>query len=263
MEELTVCSLLAPEAVILYRALAGALARCLGARASFLSGSSAAILDGPNPPDVVFVCSPPYVRLRQAPKPAYELLAAPVLTDPSFGGRPEYRSEVVVSADSAFGSFEDLRGARWAYNEPDSWSGHWAVRYHLARLGETAGYFGEAVAAGFHGRALRLVAEARVDAAAIDCHVLALTLARRPEIGARLRVVASLETAPIQPVLVSTRLPVSVREALRAALLGAGSGLGEVMLDHGVDRFLPVADPDYDPIRTRLEAARSSPLVRP
>src|SRR5690348_1488362 len=78
--------------------------------------------------DVAFVCSPPLVWLGGA----VEAVAAPVLADPRFGGRPLYSSDVVVGADSAYRSLDDLRGARWAYNEPSSWSGYWVT---LARVG--------------------------------------------------------------------------------------------------------------------------------
>ena len=104
--------------------------------------------------DVAFVCSPPLVWL----KGAVEAIAAPVLADPRFNGRPLYSSEVVVRSDSPYRSFEDLKGSRWAVNEPSSWSGYWVV---LERVGAWS-YFREVVEAGFHQRSLRLVAGGEV-----------------------------------------------------------------------------------------------------
>src|SRR5712691_11105628 len=78
--------------------------------------------------DIAFVCSPPLIWLGDAGQP----VAAPVLTDPRFGGKPLYCSEVVVNRDSPFQSLEDLRGTRWAINESSSWSGYWVT---LRRIG--------------------------------------------------------------------------------------------------------------------------------
>jgi len=83
-----------------------------------------------------------------------QAVAAPVLSDPRFNGRPLYSSEVVVRTGSPFRSFADLEGSRWAVNEASSWSGYWVV---LQRVGSW-NYFGEVVETGFHRRSLRLVA---------------------------------------------------------------------------------------------------------
>lgn len=153
--------------------------------------------------DVAFVCSPPLIWLGGA----VEAIAAPVLADPRFGGRPLYSSEVVVRRDSKVTSLAELKGARWAVNEPSSWSGYWVT---LDRVGEWD-YFGEVVSAGFHQRAMRLVASGEVDAAAIDCHVLAVETAAHPELGTMLRVVETLGPAPSQPVVVREDLDRAVR----------------------------------------------------
>jgi hypothetical protein len=154
--------------------------------------------------DLAFVCSPPLIWLGGA----VEAIAAPVLAGNRFAGRPLYSSDVVVARDAPFDSFGDLRGARWAYNEPSSWSGYWVT---LAQIGDWS-YFGQVVATGYHQRALdnlgpapiqpvvvrrgldpdlkhelqqRLlelrgpVAARKVDGAAIDCQVLAVAVLER------------------------------------------------------------------------------------
>jgi phosphonate transport system substrate-binding protein len=79
---------------------------------------------------VCWICGLPYVKKNNV-----DLLAAPVMSDPRYGGKPVYYSDVVVRADSSFRSFEDLRGVRWAYNEPGSHSGYNVTRYYLAKDG--------------------------------------------------------------------------------------------------------------------------------
>jgi len=161
--------------------------------------------------DLAFVCSPPLIWL----KGVVEAIAAPVLADPRFHGEALYSSEVVVRSDSPFRSFEDLRGSRWAVNEPSSWSGYWVV---LQKVRDWS-YFGDVVESGFHRRSLRLVADGEVDSAAIDCQVLAVELRDDPGLAQRLRVVASLGPDPSQPVVVRSTLEAGVKAALRERLL--------------------------------------------
>ena len=92
---------------------------------------------------VCWICGLPYIRKNNV-----ELLAAPVMRDPRYGGKPVYYSDVVVNADSDLRSFEDLRGKTWACNEPGSHSGYNLTRYHLAKEGLGAHYFGRVVESG-------------------------------------------------------------------------------------------------------------------
>jgi phosphonate transport system substrate-binding protein len=185
--------------------------------------------------DLAFVCSPPLTWL----KGAVEAIAAPVLADARFGGQALYCSEVVVRRDSRFRSFEDLRGCRWAVNEPSSWSGYWVV---LERIG-TWSYFREVVESGFHQRSLRLVAAGEVDGAAIDSQVLAVELRDDPALAKKLRVVATLGPAPSQPVVVRSGLDAGVRAALQTMVLSLH---GEELADYFIAGFAP--PPDYSSI---------------
>jgi phosphonate transport system substrate-binding protein len=185
--------------------------------------------------DLAFVCSPPLIWLNGT----VEAIAAPVLADARFAGRPLYSSEVVVRSDSRFQSFEDLRGSRWAVNEPSSWSGYWVV---LQRVKEW-GYFREVVEAGFHQRSLRLVEAGEVDAAAIDSQVLAVEMRDDPALARRLRVVETLGPAPSQPVVVRSSLDADVKAAIQAVLL---SLRGDVLAAHFIAGFVPA--PNYSSI---------------
>jgi phosphonate transport system substrate-binding protein len=192
--------------------------------------------------DVAFVCSPPLIWLGGA----MEAIAAPVLADPRFGGRPLYTSEVIVGADSGYKSFADLRGSRWAINEPSSWSGYWVT---LREVGDWS-FFGEIVRAGFHQRALRMVAGGEADASAIDCQVLAFELGKDPSLRERIRILATLGPAPSQPVVVRANLPADVKTALRERLLALG---GPVLERHLVKGF--AAAPDYSEIAAVVGSA--------
>ncbi len=192
--------------------------------------------------DLAFVCSPPLIWLGGA----VEAVAAPILTDSRFGGKPLYCSEVVVKRDSRFQSLDDLRGARWAINETSSWSGYWVT---LHRIGSWD-FFGEVIQAGFHERALRMVANGEIDGSAIDCHVLGVALRKDPRLAESLRVIETLGPGPSQPVVVSSRLDEGVKARIRERLLGLDDPL---MREFGVEGFAP--PPDYSPIAAVVGAS--------
>ena len=217
-----------------------------------------------NPPDVSFVCGLAYVELARAGRAAVEPIAAPLLQGRRCGGRPVYFSDVIVHRNCPAQSFAELRGRSWAYNEPYSHSGYGVARYHLVRLGETNGFFGKVVEAGWHEEAVRLVADGEVDAAAIDSQVLAVMLRDHPALAAGLRIIDTLGPSTIQPVVVARHLPDAVKAGVRAALLALGDDPdSRPHLDHGfVERFVAVNDADYDDIRAMQAACAAANFLR-
>jgi phosphonate transport system substrate-binding protein len=210
--------------------------------------------------DVCFVCSLPYVlHEREGRSPAIPV-AAPILIGDRYQGRPIYFSDVIVHTGSPAGSFADLRGASWAYNEPMSQSGYGITRYHLVSIGETDGFFGEVVEAGFHETAIEMVRSRRVDAAAIDSQVLSVALRDDPSLRDDLRVIDTLGPSTIQPIAVTKRFAPEVRDAIRTTLLDVHADPAvSPYLDHGfIDRIAPVGPDDYDDIRHMLEACESA-----
>lgn len=209
--------------------------------------------------EVCFVCSLPYVMFeREGISPA-EPVAAPVLVGDRYSGRPVYFSDVIVHRDSPFRTFEDLRGRSWSYNEPLSHSGYGITRYHLVRLGETDGFFGQVIEAGFHEESIRMVATKEVDASAIDSQVLAVALRDDLELRDTLRVIEALGPSTIQPVAVSKRVPTDLRERIRRVLLALGDEPScRERLDVGmVDRFVAVDASSYDDIRMMVDACEA------
>jgi phosphonate transport system substrate-binding protein len=213
--------------------------------------------------EVAFVCGLPYVEVTRRKGPLVEPLAAPLLQGPRYGGKPVYFSDVIVHRDSPFQSFADLRGRSWAYNEPLSHSGYGITRYRLVQMGETNGYFGKVVEAGFHERSIRMVCTREVDASAIDSHLLALTLRDHPELASCLRVIDVFGPSTIQPVVAVRHLPERLKDDLRAVLLAmAEDPVARERLAWGfVERFVSVDDTAYDDIRAMLAAAEAAAFV--
>ncbi|MGH2675662.1 MAG: PhnD/SsuA/transferrin family substrate-binding protein [Actinomycetota bacterium] len=210
--------------------------------------------------EVCFVCSLPYVTFERRGLDLAVPVAAPVLQGSRYGGRPVYFSDVIVRRDSPFRSFLDLRGRTWAYNEPLSHSGYGITRYHLVTLGETNGFFGEVVEAGFHQEAIRMVARGEADGSAIDSQVLGMELRDHPDLAEQVRVVEALGPSTIQPVAVSRRVPEDVREAIREVLVTMAEDpeVRERLRVALVERFVRVDAGSYDDIRMMVDACEAA-----
>ena len=260
---LRVASHLAPGVEPLYEFLAGYMANAIGRRWEFVVAESyercAQDID-----DVCFVCSIPYLLFADAGLIELDVVAAPVLRGHRYAGRPIYYSDVIVAASSPHRSFADLRGASWAYNEPFSHSGYMTVLHHLATLGEDLSYFSRAVEAGFHEDAIRMVADGRVGAAAIDSQVLDIELRDHPELSQAVRRIATIGPSTIQPVVVSrTRLTAAERNAITDALVAAAADpAARPFLDAAlVDRFVRMTPGSYDDIRSMFARVRKAGLL--
>lgn len=254
---------LSPNLLPLYRAVAAHVGKRLRVDTEVVAGGPYERLQADGH-DVAFLCGLPYVLLVDRGEADLVSLVAPVVHGERYGGRPIYYSDVVVRRDSEVRAFADLRGRVWAYNETWSHSGYNVARYHLLRLGETGGFFGRVRRAGLHLRALALVRRGEADAAAIDSHVLDVERRHDPSLDEDLRVIEALGPSTIQPVVASGRLPASLREELRDALVGMGEDPEAARaLDRAlVERFVPVTDADYDGIREMARAAKAAGFAR-
>ena len=260
--KLRIATFLAPNMLPVYEFIVDTFDRELGAGAELVLGESFnQFANGEI--DAGFICGLPYVQLTERAPAPVELLAAPVIRGDRYAGRPIYFSDVIVHRESPVRAFADLHDRSWAYNDLDSHSGYNLTRHHLLTMGETQGFFSRVVEAGFHQKAMRMVAAGEVDAAAIDSQVLAIELRDHPALAAELRVIAALGPSTIQPVVAARHLPVDLKAALRSILLRLGDDPNaRTELAHGfVERFVPVADRDYDDIREMLAAAEHAGFV--
>ena len=256
---LTFASYLAPTMMPIYRHVAERIGTTLGCETRVVVGESFDQISA-GEVDVAFVCGWPYVRLADIRPSPVELLAAPVLRGARYAGRPVYFSDIIVRADSRLQSFADLRGCAWSYNEPLSYSGYLATLFRLVQLGQTRGFFGTVVEAGWHEDSIKMVVSGDVDASAIDSQVLWIELRRHPQLRTQLRVIDTLGPAPIQPIVAGRHLPQRIRTAIRDTLLSLGAERADkrLLAQGGVDRFVAVSNEFYDVIRhIALEVART------
>jgi phosphonate transport system substrate-binding protein len=248
---------LAPNLLPVYRFITSYVGRRLGCATEIHVGTS---YEEAYSADVAFICGLPYVELERRRHAALEPLVAPILQGPRYAGRPICFSNVIVHADSPFWSFAELRGCCWCYNETLSQSGYGIIRYWLMRQGETSGFFGRIVEAGWHERSVRMVAAGEADASAIDSQVLAVAMKDDPVLRRRLRVIATLGPSTIQPVVAARHLPACLRERIRQILIEmADDPVARPVLHEGmVERFAPVNDQSYEDIRQMLREVESA-----
>ncbi len=208
--------------------------------------------------DVGFMCAPSLVLLRAADNPSVDLLpVAPVFADERAKGRPVYFSDVVVRADSNIVSFDQLRGRTWAYNDARSLSGWHSALERLRAVPAGSEFFSSTVASGSHLESLRLVAQHRVDAAAIDSNALIMERAEHPGHAARLRVIESWGPFPIQPAVVRASLPQETKRRIADHLSDLHrSGAIAALAGIPFERFAPVTYDDYLSSPAVVEAAR-------
>jgi phosphonate transport system substrate-binding protein len=250
---------LAPNMLPVYRFLTDQIANRLGRPVELVVGSSFDQFQS-GQVDLGVICGLPYVWLAAYRPAPVEPLAAPVLAGDRYSGRPIYYSDVIVHRDSPITCPEELRGCSWAYNEPASHSGHTITLYSLVRMGAGPGFFARVVEAGFHQRAIRLVAHAVVDAAAIDSQVLAIELRDHPELADRLRVVGTFGPSTIQPVVAASHLPDRLRDEVQQLMVElADHPSARPTLAYGqIERFAVVDDAAYDDIRTMLSVIEAA-----
>lgn len=246
---------MAPNAEETCRELARFLGRRLGVRTEFVDNifwqERERLLDL-GEVHLCWLCGLPYVWKADYSTPSIELVAAPVMASPRYLNRAIYFSDVVVRHKSRYTTFEDLRGASWAYNEPRSHSGYNVVLDHLRSLGEADGYFGDVIESGAHQRSLGLIVDGKVDASAIDSTVLDAELHRYPPMRSEIRVIHTLGPSPMPPWVMLTTLPAALKQSIRDVFLHMDEHAeGAAILKlWGIARFAPVDDTDYAPIRT-------------
>lgn len=145
------------------------------------------------------------------------LVATPAYAAPGCSGAT-YRSLLIVAQDSTAESLEDLRGARLAYNGPDSQSGYNVLRAMVTPLARGGTFFGSAWESGGHRASIAAVGAGQADLCAVDCVTHALLQMHAPAALAGTRVLMRSPPAPGLPYVTNADADDDLVEALRAGL---------------------------------------------
>jgi ABC-type phosphate/phosphonate transport system substrate-binding protein len=203
-------------------------------------------LDGPAP-GLVWMCGLETVLRQDDGRLAASIIGAPV-----FPGRsaPVYDSVIVAAERSAGDALADIGSRTLAINQPDSWSGHHALRAHLHRIGHPEARFARTVVTGSHEASMDAVLDGTADVAAIDDTVWTARIARDPD-AAALCVIDRTETWPAPPFSVTDATDAGLRETIRKAL--------PRVVVAGLAAIEPATDADYAIFRDGLAVSRSLP----
>ncbi|HLC05315.1 MAG TPA: PhnD/SsuA/transferrin family substrate-binding protein [Anaerolineales bacterium] len=262
MSTIRITTIQAPNQEFIIQELSAYIARRLGITTEFLVEAPwqerERLLDA-GQVEIAWICGLPYVWKAELGTPELELLVAPVMQGERYQDRPIYYSDVIMRRESRYERFEDLRGGRWAYNEPHSHSGYNVTRHHLAGIGAERDFFATTIESGSHERSIEMVIDGIVDASAIDSTVLELARDTDDRIRTDLRVLTSLGPSPIPPLVILKRVEDGLREDIRKALVEMHlQEEGRRILDKGkIKRLQAVRDEDYDPIRKMALEAKN------
>jgi ABC-type phosphate/phosphonate transport system substrate-binding protein len=191
-------------------------------------------------------------------------IAAPVVDEPRYGGAPIYFTDIVVRADSSYGSLEDTFGARVGYTVRDSHSGYVALREHLVpyRLARDAPLYGEVVGPLVSPRAVvEALGDGRIDVGPLDSYAHDLIRANEPQLAARLRTVATTRAAPIPPFVATAPLARDAVQNLQAAFAQAGAApeLQALRDTLRLAKFVVPRPEDYETFHARSAASERYP----
>jgi phosphonate transport system substrate-binding protein len=178
-------------------------------------------------------------------------------------GNAAYHSVVVVKADSAYKSLDDLKGKSLAWADPNSTSGYVAPKYFLKESGvEVDKHFARTGFAGSHENGIIAVLNGTYDAAATWwVNEERSNVQRMEDKGmipkGHLRLIWKSPRLPESPWAIHTGLPAELRRDVRAAILALPAADAEAwqQITDGKNKgFQEVTHKDYEPIVRMIEA---------
>ncbi len=168
----------------------------------------------------VFMCGYPIAFQLSEVVP----IAAPIPTAPWAQGKPLYRSDLIVKADSPFLRIEDTFGHRIGWTVEHSHSGFNALRHHLLsyRSPDRPALYSEVVGNLVTARGiLDKVLAGEIDVGPLDGYWHDLIRSHRPDLTDGIRVIGSTDIAPIPSFVAVPSLPAETILRLKTAFAAA------------------------------------------
>jgi len=195
--------------------------------------------------DLAFVCSGPYV-LGHA-KFGMEIVAVPVVN-----GETVYYSYLIARKTGPIESFDDLKGRKFAFTDPDSNTGCLVPRFMLAQRGvKPENFFRETFFTHSHDNSVKAVASGLADGAAVDSLIWEFMNATDPTFTDQTRIVLKSPSYGIPPVVVHPALDATLKQNLKALLLTLHTdATARSLLQHlRIERFTEGNDEMYQSVR--------------
>nr|WP_295975288.1 phosphate/phosphite/phosphonate ABC transporter substrate-binding protein [uncultured Bacillus sp.] len=198
--------------------------------------------------DVALVCSQAFVMGREK-----ESMKGIVM--PKVDGKPLYRSYIIVRKDSGINKLEDLQGKRFAYTDPDSYSGRLTVISSLIDKGaDPEQFFSKTFYTYSHDYSVLAVAQGVVDGATVDSIVYDQMMKSDEKEIANLKVIDYGEWVGTPPIVVSNYLSDDIVSKVTTVLLTMDKDpKGKEILDQlGIEQFISLDQNTYAPINEMI-----------
>lgn len=195
--------------------------------------------------DIALICSLEYVT--GSSEGYLEGIASPEVS-----GKALYRSYLVVRENSSIQTLEDLRGKRFAFTDPDSFSGRLFVLDLLKRKGYSAeNFFGKTYYTYSHDYSVKAVADGVVDGSSVDSLVFDKMKATGKTETKNLRVIETGDWVGTPPVVVSTQISKELKQSIQMILLSMDKDKNgiDVLKKMNVDRFVSFEPDRYRPVQ--------------
>jgi len=264
LDKLSLVSYLAPNMFWFYSAVGAYLSRVLNVKVD--------IVQSPDDPlkdplliearlDIAFICGLPFFRNHRVALNQFKAIVAPVMQAKRYQNRPVYFSDIIVAANNSFAVLDDLTGKTWCYNDPGSNSGYYLLLHRLIEAGKNSSFLGKAIQSSSHQRSIQLVAEGIVDYAAIDSTVLEQELYNSPALANRLRIIESIGSCPIPPIVAGQHLGAKLIDSVQLALLNPDAQLRSLMDKAQMQNYVAVQSEDYGAIASIYDTVVQSGLA--
>ena len=195
--------------------------------------------------DLAFVCSGPYVMGHE--EFGMELIAVPIVD-----GKPVYYAYILARRGAGISSFEDLRGKRFAFTDPDSNTGSLVPRFMLAQRRETPeSFFTEAFFTHGHDNSIKAVAEGLADGASVDSLIWDFLRTTHSNTAARTVIIQKSRPYGIPPWVVHPALDPDLKADLKKVLLSLHTDPSARRALEGIriQRFVEGNDASYQSVR--------------
>jgi len=192
-----------------------------------------------------FICSGPYVEGHD--KFGMEFLAVPQMYNDTV-----YYSYFIVNNDSQIRSFEELRGKKFAFTDPDSNTGKLVPTYVLGKMNETPDtFFKEFIFTGSHDNSIEAVSLKIVDGASVDHLIWEYLNKNHPELTTNTKIIEKHGPYGMTPFVTHPDTDPQLKEKLRYILLNMDKDEeGKKILSKiEVQKFVVMNDSSYASVR--------------
>jgi phosphonate transport system substrate-binding protein len=200
--------------------------------------------------DIAFVCTYAYIL-------GNDEFGMKLLVAPQVNGKPTYQNYIIVPKNSPVEKLEDLKGKRFAFTDPISFTGRLYPMYMLLQMGFTPeAFFDEVIFTYSHDNSIKAVAQNLVDGAAIDGLILEYLYTIDQAYLNKVKVIHKSDNFGIPPVVtpsgIDPELKIKLREFFTTLHLDEANY--DLMDKLQIERFVIPDEKNYDSIRTIVRA---------